>query len=77
MKRPKHPIEQFMGEPGEELKIVQVIEERDVEALGIRATALNMAFKLRGDYAPKRLEIDPDTPVPAKVINTSAILAHG
>jgi hypothetical protein len=32
-KRTKHPIEQFMGKPGEELKIVQVIEERDVEAL--------------------------------------------
>lgn len=59
------------------VKIVQVIEEREVEALGTRSIALDMAFKLRGDYAPKQLEIDPDSPVPIKVINTSAIPAHG
>lgn len=32
-----------------------------------------MASKLKGSYAPKQIEIDPDAPVPIKLIDVSAI----
>ena len=57
----------------EAVKIVQVIDTREVEALGIRVSALDMAFKLRGDYAPRQLEIDPDTPIPVRTIDVSDV----
>ena len=58
-------------------KTEQIIDRREVAALGIRLAALDIAFRLRGDYAPKKLDFDPDEGVPIKVINTSAIPCHG
>jgi phage terminase small subunit len=55
----------------------QVIEERQVEALGTRAVALDMAFKLKGSYAPKQIDFDPDDPIPVTVIDVSDIPKHG
>lgn len=55
----------------------QVIDEREVAALGIRATALDMAFKLRGSYAPKQIDLDPDNGQQITVIDVSAIPRHG
>ena len=37
----------------------QVIDVREVEALSTQIRALDMAFKLRGDYAPKEIDTDP------------------
>lgn len=58
-------------------KTEQIVDTREVAALAIRLRALDVAFRLRCDYAPKELEIDPETPVPIRVINTSAIQPHG
>jgi hypothetical protein len=51
----------------------EVVEERDVEALGIQVKALDMAFKLRGDYAPRKTELSGPGggPVPVASINVN------
>jgi phage terminase small subunit len=58
-------------------RVEQIIQEREVAALGIRAGAVDMAFKLRGSYAPKQIDFDPDAGTTVTVINTSAIPRHG
>ena len=56
---------------------MQVIDRRQVEALDIQITALDMAFKLRGSYAPKQFDFEPVSSQPFRVVDTSAIPAHG
>ena len=41
-------------------KVEQIIDRRDVAALGTRCFAVDVLFRLRGDYAPKKLGLDPD-----------------
>ena len=43
--------------PGE--RIVQVIDRIEVVNLSTKATGLDIAFRLRGDYAPKQIDTDP------------------
>lgn len=52
---------------------VQVIETREVVAWGPRIKALDMAFKLRGDYAPKQIDTEPDVNNEVRVINIGGI----
>lgn len=66
----------IIGQKDDE-SIEQIVQEREVEALGIRATALDMAFKLKGSYAPKQIDFDPESSHTVTVINTSAIPRHG
>lgn len=54
-------------------KTEQIIDRVEVVNLAIKATGLYIAFKLRGDYAPKKLAFDPDENVPIKVINIGGI----
>lgn len=54
-------------------KTEQIIDGVEVVNLMIKATGLDIAFKLRGDYAPKKLDFDPDEGVPIKVINLAGI----
>jgi hypothetical protein len=58
-------------------RLEQVIEARNVAALGIRATALDIAFKLKGSYAPRQLDFDPDHGIPVTIIDVSDIPRHG
>jgi hypothetical protein len=53
----------------------QEIATRDVVALTARSIALDMYFKLRGSYAPKAIDLDPEKDVPL-TINVSAIPSH-
>lgn len=59
------------------VETVQVIDSREVEALGIRTAALDIAFRLRGSYAPKQIDLDPDEGEGYDVIDVSAIPRHG
>jgi hypothetical protein len=52
--------------------VTQVIDEREVEALGIRATALNILCNIKGIYAPRQVEFDPAGKAPA-VINLGGL----
>lgn len=58
-------------------RIEQMIEQRHVAALGTRMPAIDMVFNLKGSYAPKQIEIDPDDPSSVTVIDVSAIPKHG
>ena len=50
-------------------KTEQIIDEREVAALGTQIQALDMAFRLRGDYAPKQIDTEPDVSDEVTVIN--------
>lgn len=54
-------------------KTEQIIEQVETVNLSIRATGLDIAFKLRGDYAPKKVDFDPDAGAPIRVINLGRI----
>jgi phage terminase small subunit len=62
--------------PAPTVETVQVIEARNVAALGIRVTALDIACKLKGVYAPRQVDFDP-VGAPPRTINTNAIPPHG
>jgi hypothetical protein len=55
------------------VQTVQVIDEREVAALGIRIAALDILCKLKGIYAPKQIEFDPAAPVPVVTVDMRAI----
>ena len=55
----------------------QIIDKREVEALGTRCFAVDALFKLRGDYAPKQIDFDPEANAALRVIDTSSIPSHG
>lgn len=57
-------------------KTEQIIDEREVVNLMVKATGLDIAFRLRGDYAPKQIEFDPDAGVPVKVINIGGVVRY-
>lgn len=59
------------------VRIEQVIEERHVASLGARLNALDMAFKVKGSYAPKQIDFDPDNAVPVTIIDVGSIPRHG
>jgi hypothetical protein len=59
------------------VKTEQVIDRREVAALGIRLAALDTVFKLKGSYAPKQVDFDPEANVTVEVIDVSAIPRHG
>lgn len=63
--------------PAPIVETVQVIDSREVVALGIRTAALDIAFRLRGSYAPKQIDFDPDASDGYDVIDVSAIPRHG
>ena len=48
-------------------KVEQIIDRRDVAALGTRWFAVDVLFRLRGDYAPKKLGLDPDEGGPVNI----------
>ena len=54
-------------------KTEQIIDEREVAALGTQIQALDMAFRLRGDYAPKQIDTEPDVSDEVTVINIGGI----
>ena len=54
-------------------KTEQIIDEREVAALGTQIQALDMAFRLRGDYAPKHIDTEPDVSDEVTVINIGGI----
>lgn len=54
-------------------KTEQIIDEREVAALGTQIQALDMAFRLRGDYAPKQIDTEPDISDEVTVINIGGI----
>lgn len=56
-----------------ERKTEQIVETREVADNGVRLGALDVAFRLRGDYAQKKLDFDPDEGVPVQVINLGGI----
>lgn len=56
--------------------VTQVITTREVIANVTRSIALDMYFKLRGSYAPKAIDLDPERDAPPVVINVSAIPSH-
>jgi len=51
----------------------QIIDRREVKALAIQLAALDMAFRLRGDYAPKQIDTEPDVSDEVTVINIGGI----
>jgi hypothetical protein len=59
------------------LETVQVIDVREIAALGTRIAALDIAFKLKGSYAPRQFDVDPKASVTVQVIDVSAIPRHG
>lgn len=63
--------------PAPIVETVQVIDSREVDALGIRTAALDIAFRLHGSYAPKQIDLDPDESEGYDVIDVSAIPRHG
>jgi hypothetical protein len=58
-------------------KTVQQIDHRKVDALTIQLGALDMAFRLRGSYAPKQFDFEPAASQGVRVIDVSAIPDHG
>ena len=50
-------------------KTEQIIDQREVAALGTQIQALDIAFKLRGDYAPKQIDTERDVSDEVTVIN--------
>ena len=58
------------------VETTQVIDREQVEALGIRATGLDILCRIKGTYAPRQVDFDP-TGAPPRTINTNAIPPHG
>lgn len=54
-------------------KTEQIIDEREVVNLMVKATGLDIAFRLRGDYTPKQIDTDPQTGDAPKVIYAGGI----
>lgn len=54
-------------------KTEQIIDRVEVVNLAIKATGLDIAFRLRGDYAPKQIHTDREPGGPIKVINLGGI----
>ena len=59
------------------LETVQIIDVREVAALRTRIAALDMVFKLKGSYAPRQIDVEPEAIVSVQVIDVSAIPRHG
>jgi hypothetical protein len=59
------------------LDTAQVIDVREVAALGTRIAALDIVFKLKGSYARRQTDGDPEASVTVQVIDVSAIPRHG
>lgn len=62
-KRGEQPAEQ----------VVQVIDRINVVNLQTKATGLDIAFRLRGDYAPKKLDTEPGSSEVPELINVAGI----
>jgi hypothetical protein len=55
------------------VETVQVIDKREVAALGTRCFAFDALCKLKGIYAPKQIDFDPTAPAPLVSINMQVI----
>jgi hypothetical protein len=55
------------------VEMIQVIDKREIAALGTRCFAFDALCKLKGIYAPKQIDFDPTAPAPLVSINMTVI----
>ncbi len=54
-------------------RMEQMIDTREVPAWGVRLSALDLAFKLKGSYAPRRIDFDPEAPSPLVTVKLNVM----